>query len=354
MGLDPTGGTAESAEPAGPHGPYLRRTNGSTYIGWRDDLRFGDWVQRSIAQAEAVLGLEQVTLARAKKDERDGVLSDGSSEYHITLCGDWDLKEGDAVAARETLQQFMEAARQLPPATPLGMGLLREDPDANFALMVIVEWPALQELRCKHGWKHNYPHITVGFKVSDIHNQRKDRTALIQLEPEAAGHRRHSVRLELEYLQTCWLAEFFLPAQRKKLPDALLQIEDGVHFRIDASASEGESAQEFAEKWADLVGTASRKVEHEDLGDMDAPDLWEYIAEEGRAKLAEQEQEHKVKVVFGAPHTDPQRDLRKHVFLVGARPKLQKRCFVIRNVLSHYHWRLSGKDVAFEVATAQR
>ena len=33
--------------------------------------------------------------------------------------------------------------------------------------------------------------------------------------------------------------------------------------------------------------------------------------------------------------------------------KLQKKTFVLRNLLSHYHWRLSGRDVAFEQMVAK-
>ena len=43
-----------------------------------------------------------------------------------------------------------------------------------------------------------------------------------------------------------------------------------------------------------------------------------------------------------------------HVLLVGAKAKLQKKAFAMRNLLSHYHWRLSGRDVAFETMTEKR
>ena len=43
--------------------------------------------------------------------------------------------------------------------------------------------------------------------------------------------------------------------------------------------------------------------------------------------------------------------LCRHVLLVGAKHKLANKCFVLRNLLSHYHWRLSGRDVAFEQMT---
>ena len=59
------------------------------------------------------------------------------------------------------------------------------------------------------------------------------------------------------------------------------------------------------------------------------------------------EKELSVKVVFCAA-PDP------HVLLVGAKAKLAKKCFVLRNLLSHYHGRLSGRDVAFEAMTEKR
>ena len=40
-----------------------------------------------------------------------------------------------------------------------------------------------------------------------------------------------------------------------------------------------------------------------------------------------------------------------HVLLVGPKSKLRKKCSDVRNLLSHFHWRLSGRDVAFETAT---
>ena len=43
-----------------------------------------------------------------------------------------------------------------------------------------------------------------------------------------------------------------------------------------------------------------------------------------------------------------------HVALVGPKAKLSKKCVAMRNLLSHYHWRLSGRDVAFEEMTATR
>eukprot|EP00443_Scrippsiella_acuminata_P074732 CAMPEP_0115549208 /NCGR_PEP_ID=MMETSP0271-20121206/94571_1 /TAXON_ID=71861 /ORGANISM="Scrippsiella trochoidea, Strain CCMP3099" /LENGTH=68 /DNA_ID=CAMNT_0002982719 /DNA_START=1 /DNA_END=203 /DNA_ORIENTATION=- len=68
---------------------------------------------------------------------------------------------------------------------------------------------------------------------------------------------------------------------------------------------------------------------------MDAADLWSSIPTEdaagrGKQDLQKIEKELNVKVCFCDD---------SHILLVGAKAKLQKKCFVIRNLLSHYHWR---------------
>ena len=67
----------------------------------------------------------------------------------------------------------------------------------------------------------------------------------------------------------------------------------------------------------------------EDLGAMDAARLWESIPEEdgagrGRNDLADIEKELSVKICFCDD---------AHVLLVGAKAKLQKKAFVLRNLL---------------------
>lgn len=54
--------------------------------------------------------------------------------------------------------------------------------------------------------------------------------------------------------------------------------------------------------------------------------------------LRSMEKKLSVKVVFD--------DVTGHVYLVGDTKKIDKKCFALRNMFSHYHWRLSGKDVA--------
>ena len=82
-------------------------------------------------------------------------------------------------------------------------------------------------------------------------------------------------------------------------------------------------------------------------GRMDAADLQQAVRESdsGAADLAALEAGLSVLVYYDAATT--------HVWLVGARKKLDKKCAEIRNLLSHYHWRMSGKDVSFDGMVAQ-
>ena len=44
----------------------------------------------------------------------------------------------------------------------------------------------------------------------------------------------------------------------------------------------------------------------------------------------------------------------EHVYLIGLQKKLDKKCGDIRNLLTHYHWRMSGRDLSFEEMTAKK
>ncbi|KAG7349601.1 hypothetical protein IV203_012198 [Nitzschia inconspicua] len=93
-------------------------------------------------------------------------------------------------------------------------------------------------------------------------------------------------------------------------------------------------------EWNKLLQKELKRLHVEDLGDLDAVELWATIPEEdkesrGRKDLERLEQQLSVKVVF----------LERHVLLVGAKAKLEKECLVIRNVLAHYYWRLKGKQI---------
>jgi hypothetical protein len=155
--------------------------------------------------------------------------------------------------------------------------------------------------------------------------------------------------------------------------------------------------------WIKSLASALKKVVVEDLGHMDAAELKAIIPtendSEGRSlqDLHAMERQLQVKVVFGV-HDDENDDdngesnnisngdtihsnggddddgsnkkkgvtwsvsvtgagsgsgsgttgsqhYSHHVLLVGPKAKLQKKCFAIRNLLAHYHWRLTGKQV---------
>lgn len=104
-------------------------------------------------------------------------------------------------------------------------------------------------------------------------------------------------------------------------------------------------------KWEKNVLQALKKITVEDMGNMNAAELQSSIPPndaEGRgiADLRSLEKKLSVKVVFDS--------VTGHVLLVGDEKKLEKKVFVLRNMLSHYHWRLSGTDVAFDKATSSR
>jgi hypothetical protein len=150
--------------------------------------------------------------------------------------------------------------------------------------------------------------------------------------------------------QAAWLLTCGLPAAARKHPGVRLELLGRSTLRVTGSPVQGAGAAEFEETWRKTIMAAIKKVDVEDLGDMDADRLRASIPEEdasgrGLRDLARLEKELAVKVVFCS---------NRHVLLVGAKTKLQKKCFVLRNLLSHYHWRLSGRDVAFNTMVAKR
>ena len=120
-------------------------------------------------------------------------------------------------------------------------------------------------------------------------------------------------------------------------PDAALARLPGA---VRAQVQWDEGAVLFSEHWSKQIRAALKKVEVDDLGAMGAARLWEAIPEEdgagrGRKDLAAMENELSVKVCFCEDG---------HVLLVGSKAKLQKKCVQLRNLLSHYHWRLTGTE----------
>jgi len=103
------------------------------------------------------------------------------------------------------------------------------------------------------------------------------------------------------------------------------------------------------EMWEKGIRIALKKIQVEDLGNMNASELELSIPMEdsegrGMVDLLSLEKKLAVKIVFDKESG--------HVLIVGDPKKLEKKVFVIRNMISHYHWRLSGTDVAFDKATS--
>lgn len=169
-----------------------------SYAGWRDDAIFTAWVAQCLPLAERCVGRDALHAAQAKKDARDGTRADGSAEYHVTLCLPYEFESLPDVEApsksklrklclARCTQLVVDAAElSLSRATPLGLGRL-EQADGNFALFVVVDWPEQQALRQRHGLQANHPHITIGFRESDIHGVPKDRGTLLSEPVDAAN-----------------------------------------------------------------------------------------------------------------------------------------------------------------------
>jgi len=152
--------------------------------------------------------------------------------------------------------------------------------------------------------------------------------------------------------QAAWLTAFWIPTQQRKHPQSKLEIH-GVTFSCTSSKTSHDSTPQ--PDWKKLLLTALKKIEVQDLGNLSASELWNTIPEEdkegrGRQDLERLEQQLSVKVVFLAKEInmdakDRDEEIQDHILLVGAKKTLEKKCLVIRNMLSHYYWRLKGKEV---------
>jgi hypothetical protein len=152
-----------------------------------------------------------------------------------------------------------------------------------------------------------------------------------------------------------WLLTHHFPSKIRKssLPVSVTSPHRGkIFIQLTDGSTEGTATCSDLDgpKWEKNVFQALRKITVEDLGNMNATELQSTIPlndSEGRgmADLYSLEKKLSVKVVF---------DRGGHVLLVGDEKKLEKKVFVIRNMLSHYHWRLSGTDVSLAKATSSR
>lgn len=166
-----------------------------------------------------------------------------------------------------------------------------------------------------------------------------------------------------------WLESYWLPTQQRKLhpsnmhlriilrmqeeQDAVttpaLQVvgtiqQQQVSAQKNDNHNDGKAATTLLDDattyWEKQVSITLKKVTIEDLGNLNALTLWETIPDQdgqgrGRHDLTKMQKDLQVHVEFSA--------MDSHVYLVGPKTKLAKKCITLRNVLAHYHWRLSGK-----------
>lgn len=150
---------------------------------------------------------------------------------------------------------------------------------------------------------------------------------------------------------TQWLLTHHFPSRIRKsdFPASVTSLHRGKIFIQVAEPKEGHVTNDELEVWRKNAFQALKKVKAEDLGNMNAAELQKSIPSkdaEGRGTedLSALEKKLSVKVIFDS--------ITGHVLLVGDEKKLEKKAFAIRNMLSHYHWRLSGTDVSFAKATS--
>ena len=129
---------------------------------------------------------------------------------------------------------------------------------------------------------------------------------------------------------------------QKKSNDTNNKEDDNDTNNIDISNYDNNNTSILQKEWEKSIRTTLKKITVEDLGQINATELLPTIPQqdpEGRGidDLKTMERKLNVKVVFDIHETD-------HVLIVGDTKKLEKKVFAIRNMISHYHWRLSGKD----------
>jgi hypothetical protein len=110
------------------------------------------------------------------RQRRDG------EHHHVTLLSKFDL-QAISVSREQVLDMFRDAlspgAETREPFGVEGVGSVTEA-DGNTAVFVVLDFPELSQVRERLGLKARQdPHITLGFKRSDVHDVRKDATTLL-------------------------------------------------------------------------------------------------------------------------------------------------------------------------------
>lgn len=160
-----------------------------------------------------------------------------------------------------------------------------------------------------------------------------DLTTTFLVSNTAMSPDKHRLDLAKGQAIVVWLQAFHFPTLYRK-QGADMQVTNPGAGTLVLVGSE-------SQKWQKSIQSTLKKIVAEDLGNLNAKSLIPTIPEvdsEGRGMhdLQATEKKLSVKIVFDED--------TGHVFLVGDAKKLEKKCFVLRNILSHYHWRLSGTE----------
>jgi len=154
----------------------------------RDILREDTIVRKNIllyAVGENVEEISQKYLERVPKayvrnrEERDG------SSHHVTLISPEDnrfLKKTLGLSNRQVGRRIKEIQDQIAGLPVTGMrdvGLGRASSGNNEVFFVVIDWPEGDKIRLECGLPKKDFHITLGFKISDIHGVSKDRSTLV-------------------------------------------------------------------------------------------------------------------------------------------------------------------------------
>ena len=171
----------------------------------------------------------------------------------------------------------------------------------------------------------------------------------------AAADKSSLLRVDVSPAQAAWLERFWIPTQLRRQRGAVsIKVVGGTTVEVAATDAADES--KFREKWTRLLEGALNKLCEESLGAMNAPELVKAINEivntntgnTGIADVTALEEKLSVLVYFDCTDGPD----KGNVTLLGAKKKLENKCADLRSILSHYHWRLSGKDVIFDAMVA--
>ena len=145
--------------------PEVRETHLGVYqapggVYWSNEPMIALWLKKYCPYEVDPVGLQFQF-----KNFRNGMTASGASVYHMSLAGEWD---GDSF----DLKKFAEAASNvnlnLAEESCIGRRMVT-DARGNTAEFLVIDCPAVQDLRAEHGLPLANLHITLGFNPYDVH-----------------------------------------------------------------------------------------------------------------------------------------------------------------------------------------